>query len=184
MKNLVSTRTSLIVAALLVLPFAAQSQAAMSKADYGAAKTRLDAQYAADKAGCSAHTGNAKDVCLEEAKGKERVALADLEYRYTGKADDRNKVRVAQAESTYAIAKERCDDLNGNPKDVCVTEAKAVETKALAEAKLSQEVGKAEKDAGAEMREADRKVAIEKCDAMTGDAKTGCVSAAEAKFPK
>lgn len=179
-----NVRSSMIVATLLVLPFAALSQTAMSKSDYGTAKTRLDAQFTADKDRCGAQTGNAKDVCIEEAKGKEKVARAELEFGYTGKADDRNKVRVAQAESTYAIAKERCDDLNGNPKDVCVTEAKAAETKALAAAKLGDEVGKAQKDAGAEMREADRKVAIEKCDAMTGDAKSSCVSAAEAKFPK
>ena len=40
------------------------------------------------------------------------------------------KVLVAKAESAYAVAKERCDDKSGNAKDVCVKEAKAVESRA------------------------------------------------------
>ena len=57
-------------------------------------------------------------------------------------------VLVARAEATYAVARERCDDKAGNVKDVCVTEAKANESKALAEAKMGKEIVRAEKDAG------------------------------------
>jgi hypothetical protein len=34
------------------------------------------------------------------------------------------------------------------------------------------------------MKDADYKVAIEKCDALAGDAKASCVAAAKAKFGK
>ncbi|MEY2689078.1 MAG: hypothetical protein RL375_3276, partial [Pseudomonadota bacterium] len=124
------------------------------------------------------------DICVEQGKAKEKVALAELEFGSTGKAADRTKVLVAKAETTYAVAKERCDDLSGNPKDVCVKEAKAVEVKALADAKLNKEVGEARQEANTDKRDADYKVAIEKCDALAGDAKASCVASAKMSFGK
>lgn len=171
------------VAATVLLLSAAQA-ATITKADYQASKTRISADYKADKAACASLAANAKDICVEEAKAKEKVARAELEYSFTGKSKDRNKVLVAKAESTYAVAKEKCDDKAGNDKDVCVKEAKAAEVKALADAKLGKEIGEARKDAADEKRDADYKVAIEKCDALAGDPKTACVTAAKAKFGK
>ena len=173
---------ALLAASLLALPVA--YAATMTKADYNAGKTRISADYKSDQAACASLTANAKDICVQEAKGKKKVALAELEYGYTGKAADRNKVLVAKAESAYAVAKEKCDDKSGNAKDVCVKEAKAIETKALADAKMGKEVGEAKKDAAADKLDADYKVAIEKCDALAGDAKGSCVAAAKAKFGK
>lgn len=167
-----------------VLQLSVASAATMSKADYSAAKTRISADYKADKAACNARSGNAKDICMEEGKAKENVARAELEYSYTGKAADGNKVLVAKAKSAYSVAKERCDDMSGNAKDVCVKEAQAVEKKALADAKLGKEISVAKKDATADKVNADYKVAIEKCDALTGDAKSSCVAAAKTRFGK
>jgi len=172
----------LLAAGLLALP--AAHAATMSKADYKAGKTRISADYKSDKSGCASQAGNAKDICVQEAKAKEKVALAELEYGYTGKAADRNKVLVARAESAYAVAKERCDDKAGNAKDVCVKEAKAIEIKALADAKMGKEIGEAKKEASADKIDADYKVAVEKCDALAGDAKSSCVAAAKTKFGK
>ena len=171
-----------LAAALLVLPLA--QAATMSKPDYKAAKTRIGADYKTDKAACASLTANAKDICVEEAKAKEKVAKAELEFGYSGKPADQTRIQVAKAESAYAVAKERCDDQSGNAKDVCVKEAKAIEVKALADAKLGKIVGEARKDAAADKVDADYKVAIEKCDALAGDAKSGCVATAKAKFGK
>lgn len=173
---------SLVLAAVLALPVA--QAANMPKADYKAAKDSISTTYKADKKACDALSGNAKDVCTEEAKGKEKVAKAELEYRYTGKPADQNKLLKTQAEATYAVAKEKCDDKAGNDKDVCVKEAKAAEATALADAKMSKEVGAAKKDASADKRDADYKAEAEKCDALAGDAKSSCVAAAKAKFGK
>ena len=63
-------------------------------------------------------------------------------------------------------------------------EAKAVETRALADAKLGKQIGEAKKDATEDKRDADYKVAAEKCDALAGDAKSSCIAAAKAKFGK
>ena len=182
MNTLSTLKASLVAAALLALPLA--HAAAMTKAEYQASKTRISADYKAGKAACAALAANAKDVCIQEAKAKEKVARAELEYGYTGKAADQTKVRVAKAESAYAVAKEKCDDQAGNAKDVCVKEAKAIEVKALADAKMTKEIAEVKKDAGAEKRDADYKVAAEKCDALAGDAKTSCITAAKAKFGK
>ena len=175
-------KAALLAASLLALPVA--FAATMTKADHRDGKTRISAEYKADKAACASQTSNAKDICMQEAKAKEKVALAELEYGYTGKAADRNKVLVAKAESAYAVAKERCDDKSGNAKDVCVKEAKAVEIKALADAKMGKEIGEARKDSAAEKLDADYKVAIEKCDALAGEPKNSCVAAAKTKFGK
>lgn len=176
-------RSPLVVAACLLLPLAVSAQT-MNKADHGAAKTRVESEYKAAKAACASLAGNTRDICAETAKGHEKVALAELEYGYTGKPADGTKVLVARAESTYAVAREKCDDMAGNTKDVCVTEAKAEQSKALASAKLGKEVGTARQTAAEDMRDADHKVAVEKCDALAGDAKDACIAAAKAKFGK
>jgi hypothetical protein len=173
-------KTALLAGALLVLPVA--HAATMSKADYTAAKTRISADYKADKAACASLAGNAKDVCVEEAKAKEKVARAELEYSYSGKAADRNHVMVTQAKADYLVAKERCDDLAGNAKDVCVKEAKAAEKKALADIGMGQHMGPTKNKAASEKLEADYKVALEKCNALAGDTKTSCVAAAKVTF--
>jgi Iap family predicted aminopeptidase len=175
-------KLALLAAALLALPVA--HAATMSKVDYASGKTRINADAKADKAACDAQSGNAKDICVEQAKAKEKVALAELHYSYTGKPADHNKVLVAQAESSYAVAKERCDDLAGNPKDVCVKEAKAVEVKALADAKMGQEIGAAHHDAMSDKRDADYNVAVEKCGALAGDAKSSCLATAKTSYGK
>jgi hypothetical protein len=182
MNKLHSLRTALLVASVVALPLA--HAATMTKADYQAGKSRISADYKVDKSACASQAGNAKDVCVEEGKAKEKVALAELQYGYTGKAADRNKVLVAKAESDYAVAKERCDDKSGNAKDVCVSEAKAVETKALADAKMGKEIRESKEDAAVDKRDADYKVALEKCDALAGGAKDTCIVSAKAKFGK
>ena len=182
MKTSFNLKASLVVAALLSLSVA--QAATISKAEYKADKTRISADYKADKAACAALTANAKDICVQEAKAKEKVARAELEYSYSGKPADQTKVLMAKAQSAYAVAKEKCDDKAGNDKDVCVKEAKAVETKALEDAKMGKQIGEAKKEATEDNRDADYKVAVEKCDALAGDAKTSCVAAAKAKFGK
>ena len=182
MTHVFSFKASLIVASMLALPLA--QAATMSKDAYKSGKDGISAQYKTDKAACAPMSANAKDICKEEAKAKEKVARAELEYGYTGKARDGTKVMEVKAKTAYAVAKEKCDDQAGNAKDVCRKEAKAVEVKALADAKMAKQVGEARKDASVDKRDADYKVAAEKCDALAGDPKTSCMNAAKSKFGK
>lgn len=175
-----------IVSTIVISLFAATSISAfaMTKAEYSSAKNQVSADYISAKAACKSMSANAKDICMAEAKGNEKVGKADLEARYSGKAKDQNNLMVAKAEAAYAVAKEKCDDKAGNDKDVCVKEAKAAETKAKSDAKLTKTVKNATTDAMDDRMTADYKVAIEKCDALSGDAKSACVTNAKTKFNK
>jgi len=181
MRTLSTCRTALALASLLV---ASTSFAAMTSAEVSAAKARIGADFKADKALCSASTANAKDICQEQAKAKEKIALAELEYTRTGKPADAIKVAVAKADTSYVVAKEMCDDKAGDAKALCRTEAQAVHTKAIADAKLVRKVGEARSDAAEQKREADHKVAAEKCESLAGDVKTSCLNDAKARAGK
>jgi hypothetical protein len=109
--------------------------ASMSHAEYAAKKDQISAEYKADKAACDKLEGNNKDVCVEKAKGKEKIAKAELEFNYTGKQADSAKIAIAKADADYDVAKEMCDDKKGNDKDLCVKDAKAAHAKAIADAK-------------------------------------------------
>ncbi len=167
--------------ALLALPVHAAN---MTRPDYTAGKSRIGDVAKADKKACDSLSANAKDVCIQEAKAKEKVALAELEFGYTGTPKDQTKVAVAKAESTYAVAKEKCDDQSGNAKDVCVKAAKAVEARGLADAKMGKQINEAKTDAAQTKIDADYKLAAEKCESMTGDAKSSCMTTAKSRFGK
>ena len=175
-------KSALVAAALCVSGGA--FAATMTHAEYSAKKDQISADYKSDKAACDKLSGNEKDVCVERAKGKESIAKAELEYSYTGKESDGAKIAERKADANYAVAKEQCDDRKGNDKDVCVKEAKATHEKALADAKLNKKVGEARQDAAQDKRDADYKVAVEKCDSMSGDAKSACVKAAKQRYGK
>ncbi|WP_041352940.1 hypothetical protein [Nitrosospira multiformis] len=102
---------------------------------YTADKERIEREYKADKQRCDSLDGNAEDICEAEAKGREEVAKAELEDKYRPSKESRYEVRAAKAKADYRVAKERCDDLSGNVKDVCLEEAKAAQAAAIADAK-------------------------------------------------
>ncbi len=176
-----------IIALALALGFGLSGgafAANMSKADYKAAQKRIDAEEKADKATCKSMSGNAKDICMKEANGKENVAKAELDAQYKPNSKSDYKVRKAKADAAYAVAKEKCDDMKGNEKQVCVKEAKAARTAARGDAKADKKTVAARKDAKEDKRDADYAVAKEKCDTMSGAAKDKCVADAKARYSK
>jgi hypothetical protein len=129
-------------------------------------------------------SGNAKDICMAEASGKEKVAKAELEANYKPSGKASRKVRDEKVEADYKVAMEKCNDKGGNVKDVCVKEAKAAMKSAKADAKANKKVGEARKDATEDKRDAEYSVAKEKCAAMAGAAKDGCMADAKARYKK
>ncbi len=164
------------------LAFASGSQAAGDKAAYDSAKASAKSTYEAAKTKCDALSGNAKDICVAEAKAARTRTdeQAEATYKSTPKAREHAVHEIAEAD--YKVARERCDDKTGNDKDVCVKVAKAALVKAQSNAKATRVSTDAKTDASKDKREADYKVAAEKCDAMTGDAKSACVKDAKAKY--
>src|SRR5207253_8826039 len=106
--------------------------------EYRADKDRIEADYKAAKDKCKSMTGNAKEVCIKEAKGNEKVAKAELEAKRKGTPHAQYEVDVAKAKAAYDVAQEKCDDMKGKDKSACKKQAKADEDKALAEAKANR----------------------------------------------
>jgi hypothetical protein len=92
------------------------------------------------------------------------------------------KETVAHADADYKAAKEACKTRQGNDKDVCMKEAKAAHVKVTADAKAKRKSGAAMADARDDKMDANYKVAKEKCDAMSGDAKDACIRDAKMKY--
>ena len=196
-----------VIAAAVSLVFSGAATAdTMSKSEYKSAKQDIQAEYKSAKSGCQSFSGNAKDLCQIEAKGREKVALAELAEKNLPGPKTHFDVRMAMADAEYATAKEKCDDLAGNAQDVCVKEAKAAHTSAKADAETQkttatenktvkdksakargeadEEILEARQDAAADKRNADYKVAVEKCDALAGTTKDVCMDNAKARYGK
>ena len=174
---------------------AAKPATPISKDAYDLAVKNADTQYKVEKDACASRSGNTKDICLAEASGREKVAKADAEAAYKNTPKLREDARVTRAEATYNVAKEKCDGLSGNPKDICVKEANAALVKAKADAKVDRvavetrhdaetKQADARNQANKDKRDAEFKVAIEKCDALAGPAKDTCVSGAKVQYGK
>lgn len=194
------------IAIALGLAFSASAMAQMSDSSYRGSKDQVEAEYKGDKANCESLSGNTKDICIAEAKGKEKVKKAELTARYKNTPKNHYDVHAAKAEAAYEVAKEKCDDRAGNDQDVCMKEAKAAETRAKADAEARMKVSKADRkaskqtneahskavekksdarqEAAVDKREANYSLAKEKCDDFSGDAKQNCVDQAKRNYGK
>jgi hypothetical protein len=125
------------VAAALGLP--AAGHAAMTKAQYNAEKERIGAEYDTAREKCNVFGGNAKDICLAQAKGNNLVARAELDERNEPSPKARYNVGIVKAEAEYNVARERCDERLGAAKDACLAEAKAALARDKANATQDQQ---------------------------------------------
>jgi len=92
------------------------------------------------------------------------------------------KAAVARADADYKAAKDACKPKQGNDRDVCMKEAKAQYVKVTADAKARLKSKDAVADARGDTMVAQYKVAKEKCDALSGDAKDKCLKDAKLKY--
>ena len=127
-------RITILVAALAVMATTPMARA-MEAGEYKAHHGRIQAEYLASKARCKPLQGNARDLCQVRALGTRHVARAELDTQFRPGPKSEEKLSMARAESTYSLAKEQCDDLKGNAKDVCRKDAKAGLAAAKADAK-------------------------------------------------
>jgi hypothetical protein len=111
-------------------------------------------------------------------------AIGSVHAASTAERDRKNqfKAAVARADADYKAAKDACKPKQGNDRDVCLKEAKAEHVKATADAKALLKSKNAKADAREDTMVAQYKVAKEKCDALTGDAKDTCVKDAKLKY--
>lgn len=182
MKPRICAVLTLAAAGVLMQAGAMAAATPEAKALYRNAKQAATAEYKTARARCDALAGNPKDVCVAEAKAARVRAEADATAQYKNTLRAYTKARKDIAEADYAVDRSRCDALAGNAKDVCVQQAKATRTAALADARADKKVIEARSNAREDKRIAEYKVAAEKCDALSGTAKEQCVSAAKTQF--
>ena len=186
--------TIALLASAMTMAVAIPAQA-LTKTEYKAAGEVLSGERKAAITTCSPMKGNAKSVCVLEAKGKYTIAQSELDAQYKPSAKADMKVRDKRADVAYDIAKAKCKDLSGNPKDVCIKDAKSAKVAAKGDAKVAKIASEAKTDSTKKVVEA-RKDAMEdksdaayaaakvRCDTLAGDLKTRCVNDAKAKFGK
>jgi hypothetical protein len=169
--------------------------APITKDQYDKAVKDAEAQYKTDQAACSSRTGNAKDLCIADAKGREKTAKADAEAAYKTTPKAHEDARIARAEADHDVAKLRCNDMSGNAKEVCLKQADADLTKAKADAKVDRVAADTRQDSAKKQaearheatearRDADYELAIEKCNSLTGPVKDACISDAKTYYGK
>lgn len=176
----------------------------MSQSEYKAAEKAIATEYKSAQASCDPFAGNARDICMIVAKGREKVAKAELEARYKPSKEADYDVNITRGRADYAVALEKCDDKAGNARDACKKEAESALMRAESDAesqlktseaiaadndntidahlKAKEESEQARKEAAVNKRNAD--YAVENCGAMAGDARDLCVNKAKVLYSK
>jgi hypothetical protein len=86
------------------------------------AVSQAKADYKEARARCNELGGNAKDVCIKEAKAAEKSAKADAKAaKKTAGANAEANEDKRQAECK--VAKEKCESMSGTDRDICEKEA-------------------------------------------------------------
>ena len=183
----------LMTAAIVAATVFWGTASALTNADVKLENDRIADRFSTDKADCRDLKANAKDICMARAKGTNAVLKAELDVRRSDTPKSRYNLRIARAEAEYNVASEKCDDLAGHPKNVCVKDAKAALTAAKADAKADMKVGEANRsadakiaearhDAAADKRDANFAAAKERCDRYAGEVKDRCIDDAKSRF--
>lgn len=166
MKKLFISPLALAIGLVLSTSAMAEDRA-VSK--YHALEKSLQSEYENARLRCDAYSGNTRDICLVQAKGYRNIARAELNADKQPTAMHHYEARVAEVESDYSVAIERCDDKAGDYKDLCLKEAR---TTAIA----------ARQQAAAEKRSADYIAASESCMSQFNTARKACLDIAQARF--
>jgi hypothetical protein len=122
------------------------------------------------------------------AQAQSTTPRTDVDKPRTADRADR-KVKNAdeeRIESEYKAAKEKCDPMKGNEKDICQAEAKAKEKIAKAEndAKHAKDPAKAQAHVQRVKADAEYDVAKERCDDRKGNDKDVCMKEAKVQRDK
>ena len=99
---------------------------------------------------------------------------------HAAKAEYRAAKKRAKAE--YKAARAKCGSMKGSEKDGCLKQAKARYTAAVEGAKAETKTAQADAEATEHKMETDYMFAKEKCDPLSGKAKSACIAEAKAQY--
>ncbi|MGZ8290726.1 MAG: BON domain-containing protein [Telluria sp.] len=176
-----------LLAAAISASFAAQAAESPSDpAAYRNMTQKAAADYKAANSACTGMSGNARQVCVEEAKVARARAEADAVVQYKNTQKDRTKARTSVAKADYALAKTKCAGMTGAEKDSCMSTARSVHTAALADAKADRNMAVASTNPASpvtstETRDPAKAAAVDKCAQVAGQPTTGCLISHEGK---
>jgi hypothetical protein len=94
--NTVFLLKHLLIAAAALPMLLAGRQATL---DGNVTQTRISNDYRANKAICAALSGQASDVCFEQARARMKMARAEFDYGDAGDARHGDKVQQAEADT-------------------------------------------------------------------------------------
>lgn len=177
MKTLIAT----LIATAAGASIAAAPATAQNRDAYRTAMDKIAADYRAAKAKCDNMTkGDAEEICEEEAKLMRARAEADAVSKYDNTGDNLRNARMKVIEAEYEVADEKCETLRGDAEDKCEDEAKAKRTAALDAMRGDRSTamgasGSAGMVASTDTRDAVKSAAVEKCEKMSGEARTACL---------
>ncbi|MDQ1814046.1 BON domain-containing protein [Massilia sp. CCM 9210] len=183
MKPIVATLLATALSAAFATAYAAETPAKPDTATYRTMTQQAAADYKAASAQCKDMSGNARSLCMEEAKVvRARADLAALtDYNNTLKG--RTKARTELANADYSLAKIKCADTTGAEKDSCMSNARAVHSAALADVKADRNLQVASSGTTDTMSpvtrttttDATKSAAVDKCAQVAGSPNTGCL---------
>ena len=130
-----------IAAAVAALAWPAAGHAGMTKAQYNIEKGRIGAEFESARLKCDSYGGNARDICLAEARGNLQVAMAELQERRTPSSRTRYKLRIAKAEAEFDVASEECDERASAAKEACLAEVREALARDKADARRDRKPG-------------------------------------------
>ena len=136
MATLVPAQTTPSAPARAVQPKQMENKApGISGDEYKREKDRIEADAKSAKEKCKSMKDNAKDVCEAQAKGDEKLAKKELDYKKNPNDKNKADVEKMRAEVAYEVAKEKCEDQQGAAVATCKKDAKVSYDKAKTSAK-------------------------------------------------
>jgi hypothetical protein len=169
---------------MLALGHIAAADTPDAKTTYKAATEQATADYKVAREKCNSFSGTDKDICIAEADAAKTRSNATAEAQYKNTPQAMLNARKAIANADYKVAEAKCNKEAGNDKDVCIKRAKADNVAAFADAKSDKSIATSRNEAQEDKQDANYKLAIQKCDALAGDAKNHCISDAKTRYGK
>jgi hyperosmotically inducible periplasmic protein len=180
MKTLIATLIATAVSAVAVA-VAPASAAPVDKDAHRAAMDKAAADYRSAKAKCDAKSGNAEEVCEDEAKLAQARAELDAYTRYDTTGGNLRDARAKVIRAEHELADTQCDATASGDKDRCKATAGSIRDAALArldDRNIDRAVGPSssgELVSSIDSKDPATAAAVQKCEQMTGDARTACV---------
>jgi len=178
MKTLIATLIATAVSAVAIAP---ASAAPVDKDAHRAAMDKAAADYRTAKTKCDAMKGNAEEVCEDEAKLAQARAELDAYTKYDTTGGNLRDARAKVIRAEHELADTQCDATAAGDKARCKATAGSIRDAALArldDRNIDRAVGHSssgELVSSIDSKDPATAAAVQKCEQMTGDARTACV---------